>query len=251
MSIPSFRLDGKRALITGAGKGIGAAAAEALAAFGAEVTLVARTRADIEGVAAAIDAAGGKASWKVADVTDKAAITALIEDGDANDILVNNAGMNRTDTFIDVKEEDFDAIYALNVRACFFTAQAFARRLVREGRKGSIVNMSSQMGHVGAATRSVYCGTKWAIEGMTKAIAVDLAPAGIRVNTVCPTFVETPMASGFLKSDAFKAEVLSKIKLGRIGTVGDITGAVVFLASDASALMTGSSIVVDGGWTAD
>jgi len=251
MSIPSFRLDGKRALITGAGKGIGAAAAEALAAFGAEVTLVARTRADIEGVAAAIDAAGGKASWKVADVTDKAAITALIEDGETNDILVNNAGMNRTDTFVDVKEEDFDAIYALNVRACFFTAQAFARRLLREGRKGSIVNMSSQMGHVGAATRSVYCGTKWAIEGMTKATAVDLAPAGIRVNTVCPTFVETPMASGFLKSDAFKAEVLSKIKLGRIGTVGDITGAVVFLASDASALMTGSSIVVDGGWTAD
>jgi NAD(P)-dependent dehydrogenase (short-subunit alcohol dehydrogenase family) len=251
MSIPNFRLDGKRALITGAGRGIGAAAAEALAAFGAQVTLVSRTGSDIEDLAARINASGGKAFWKVGDVTDSRAMAALVDDGEAHDVLVNNAGMNRTDTFIDVKEEDFDAIYALNVRACFFAAQAFARRLVREARPGSIINMSSQMGHVGAATRSVYCGTKWAIEGMTKAIAVDLAPAGIRVNTICPTFVETPMANSFLKSDGFKAEVLSKIKLGRIGTVGDITGAVVFLASDASALMTGSSIIVDGGWTAD
>lgn len=251
MSIPSFRLDGKRALITGAGRGIGAAAAEALAAFGAQVTLVSRTGSDIEDLAAKINASGGKASWKVGDVTDRRAMAALVDDGEAHDVLVNNAGMNRTDTFIDVKEEDFDAIYALNVRACFFAAQDLARRLVREGRPGSIINMSSQMGHVGAATRSVYCGTKWAIEGMTKAIAVDLAPAGVRVNTICPTFVETPLANSFLKSDGFKAEVLSKIKLGRIGTVGDITGAVVFLASDASALMTGSSIIVDGGWTAD
>lgn len=252
MSVPSFRLEGKRALITGAGRGIGAAAAEALAAFGAQVTLVSRTGSEIEELAGKINASGGgKASWKVADVTDKSAMTALFEDGEAHDVLVNNAGMNRTNTFIDVKEEDFDAIYALNVRACFFVAQAFARRLVRDNHSGSIINMSSQMGHVGGATRSVYCGTKWAIEGMTKAIAIDLAPAGIRVNTICPTFVETPMVKGFLKAEAFKAEVLSKIKLGRLGSVGDITGAVVFLASDASALMTGSSIVVDGGWTAD
>jgi NAD(P)-dependent dehydrogenase (short-subunit alcohol dehydrogenase family) len=251
MSVPNFRLDGKRALVTGAGRGIGAASAEALAAFGAEVTLLSRTGAEIEELAGKINASGGKAVWKTADVTDKAAFAALVEDGPAHDVLVNNAGMNRTDTFIEVKEEDFDAIYALNVRACFFGAQAFARRLVREKREGSIINMSSQMGHVGAATRSVYCGTKWAIEGMTKAIAVDLAPAGIRVNTICPTFIETPMANTFLKSDAFKTEVLSKIKLGRIGQVGDITGAVIFLASNASALMTGSSIIVDGGWTAD
>ena len=250
-AVPDFRLEGKRALITGAGRGIGAAAAEALAAYGAEVMLVARTGADVEALAERIRAAGGRADWAVADVQDTGAMARLIGAGAPFDVLLNNAGMNRTATFVEVKEEDFDAIYALNVRACFFTAQAFARRLVAERRPGSIINMSSQMGHVGAATRSVYCGTKWALEGMTKAMAVDLAPDGIRVNTICPTFVETPLASSFLKSPEFKAEVLSKIKLGRIGSVGDITGAVVFLASEASALMTGSSIVIDGGWTAD
>jgi NAD(P)-dependent dehydrogenase (short-subunit alcohol dehydrogenase family) len=166
-------------------------------------------------------------------------------------VLVNNAGMNRTNPFLDVTQADFDDIMGLNLRASFFVAQIVARRMVEQGVSGSIINMSSQMGHVGAATRSVYCASKWAMEGMTKAVAIDLAPHKIRVNTVCPTFVETPLAQNFLKNEAFKAEVLSKIKLGRIGHVDDITGAVVFLASDASSLMTGSSMVIDGGWTAD
>ncbi|MDF3214410.1 MULTISPECIES: SDR family NAD(P)-dependent oxidoreductase, partial [Mesorhizobium] len=157
----------------------------------------------------------------------------------------------RTNPFLDVTQADFDDIMGLNLRASFFVAQIVARRMVEQGVSGSIINMSSQMGHVGAATRSVYCASKWAMEGMTKAVAIDLAPHKIRVNTVCPTFVETPLAQNFLKNEAFKAEVLSKIKLGRIGHVGDITGAVVFLASDASSLMTGSSMVIDGGWTAD
>ncbi|RUT98523.1 SDR family oxidoreductase [Mesorhizobium sp. M7A.T.Ca.TU.009.01.3.2] len=159
--------------------------------------------------------------------------------------------MNRTNPFLDVTQADFDDIMGLNLRASFFVAQIVARRMVEQGVSGSIINMSSQMGHVGAATRSVYCASKWAMEGMTKATAIDLAPYKIRVNTVCPTFVETPLAQNFLKNEAFRAEVLSKIKLGRIGHVDDITGAVVFLASDASSLMTGSSMIIDGGWTAD
>lgn len=248
---PSFRLDGKRAMVTGAGRGIGLAAAQSLAGYGASVSLLARTRADVEKAAREIEADGGKAEAFAIDVEDIDAVERFLSERPAFDILVNNAGFNRTAPFLDVTREDFDAIIALNVRAAFFVAQAVARRMATEGVAGSIINMSSQMGHVGAANRSVYCASKWAMEGMTKAAAVDLAPQHIRINTICPTFVETPLASTFLNDPEFKKEVLSKIKLGRIGKVDDITGAVVFLASDASSLMTGSSIVVDGGWTAD
>ena len=154
-------------------------------------------------------------------------------------------------TFLDVTEAQYDTIMTLNVRAAYFVAQAVAQRLVAAGKSGSIINVSSQMGHVGAATRTVYCASKWAMEGMTRAMAVDLAPHGIRVNTICPTFVETPLARRMLENEKFRSEVLSKIKFGRLGQVGDLTGAIVYLASDASSLMTGTSMIIDGGWTAD
>lgn len=248
---PSFRLDGKRALITGAGRGIGLAAASAMSDAGANVTLVARSADEIEALAKAIRSRGGRAAALPLDVTDLAAVERIAAAHEPFDILVNSAGTNRPAPFLDVAVEDYDAIMGLNVRSLFFVSQAVARRMRESGRPGSIIQISSQMGHVGAATRSVYCGSKWAIEGMTKAMAMDLAPFGIRVNTVGPTFIETPLSTRFLKDEKFKRDVLSKIKLGRIGRVEDVTGAIVFLASDASALMTGSAIVVDGGWTAD
>jgi NAD(P)-dependent dehydrogenase (short-subunit alcohol dehydrogenase family) len=248
---PSFRLDGKRALITGAGRGIGLASASAMSDAGADVTLVARSTDEVEALAQAIRSRGGRAAALPLDVTDLSTVERMAATNEPFDILVNSAGVNHPAPFLDVTVEDYDAIMGLNVRSLFFVSQAVARRMRESGRPGSIVQISSQMGHVGAATRSVYCGSKWAIEGMTKAMAVDLAPFGIRVNTVGPTFVETPLSTRFLNDEKFKRDVLSRIKLGRIGRVEDVTGAIVFLASDASALMTGSAIVVDGGWTAD
>jgi NAD(P)-dependent dehydrogenase (short-subunit alcohol dehydrogenase family) len=167
------------------------------------------------------------------------------------DVVINNAGTNRPAPFADVTIEDFDAIFSINVRAAYFLAQAVARRLIAAERAGSIVNISSQMGHVGAVLRSVYCASKHAMEGFTKAMAIELAPHKIRVNSLAPTFIETPMTRPFFQNEAFRAEVVSKIKLGRLGQLDDLTGAIVFLASDASALMTGASLVIDGGWTAD
>ena len=248
---PSFRLDGKRALVTGAGRGIGLAAAAALAEAGAHVTLVARHAPEIKQAAAAVEATGGAASTLVLDVLDTAAAERAIATAEPFDILVNNAGTNRPKPFIDVTHDDFDAVMDLNLRAAFFMAQAVAKRLVEAGRPGSIINISSQMGHVGAANRTIYCASKWALEGLTKAMAVELAPHGIRVNTIGPTFIETPLTRPFFEDAAFKASVLTKIKLGRIGQVEDLMGAILFLAGDASALMTGSALVVDGGWTAD
>jgi len=248
---PSLRLDGKRALVTGAGRGIGLAAAAALAEAGAHVALMARSADEIEAAAAAIQAGGGSAEALPLDAADMAAVAAALEAREPFDVLVNNAGTNRPAGFLDVTPEDFDAVVGLNLRAAFFMAQAVARRLAAAGKGGSIIQMSSQMGHVGGPRRSVYCATKHALEGMTKAMAIDLGPLGIRVNTVCPTFIETPMTRPFLEDAAFREWVLGKIKLGRIGKVEDLMGPVVFLASDASALMTGSAMMLDGGWTAE
>lgn len=248
---PSFRLDGKRALVTGGGRGIGLAAASALAAAGAHVTLAARTKAEIEDAAAAIRARGEKADALVLDVTNIDAARQALAAAEPYHVLVNNAGMNRPAYLPDVKVEDFDAIFALNVRAAFFMAQTVALRLIETKQPGSIINISSQMGHVGAARRAVYCASKHAMEGFTKAMAIELAPHNIRVNSLGPTFLETPMTKPFFENKAFRDEVLSKIKLGRLGQLEELNGAIVFLASDASSLMTGSALMLDGGWTAE
>ena len=250
-AIPSFDLAGKRALVTGASRGIGLAAAQALAAYGAHVTLIARASRDLDEAVTALAAAGYSADALALDVNDTTKARELISARAPYDILVNNAGVNFPVTFLDVTEAQYDAIMTLNVCSLYFIAQVVAAKLVASGKPGSIINISSQMGHVGAAIRTVYCASKWAVEGLTKAMAVDLAPHAIRVNTIGPTFVETPLTAPFLADEAFKRQVLSKIKLGRVGQVGDLTGAIVYLASDASSLMTGASIVIDGGWTAD
>ena len=248
---PSLRVDGLRALVTGAGRGIGLAAAAALAEAGGHVTLAARTAAEVEAAAEAIRAAGGRADALALDVRDAAAVAAALAAREPYDVLVNNAGCNRPGPFVDATAEDFDAVLGLNLRAAFFTAQAFVRRLVAAGRPGSIINMSSQMGHVGAVGRTIYCASKHAVEGLTKALAVELAPLGIRVNSICPTFIETPLTEPYFRDESFRRAVLAKIKLGRLGRPEDLMAAVVFLASPGAALMTGSSLVIDGGWTAD
>ncbi len=248
---PSFRLDGLRALVTGAGRGIGLAMAAALAEAGAEVTLAARTSAEIEAGAEAIRVSGGRAGAAVLDVSDLAAVAAFFAARPAFHVLVNNAGTNRPGPIWNVTEADYDSVLDLNVKSAFFVAQACAKAMIVEGLQGSLIHIGSQMGHVGGPNRSLYCASKWALEGMNKAFALDLAPYRIRSNTIAPTFIETPLTKPYFEDPAFKASVIAKIKLGRIGTVQDLMGAAVFLASDASALMTGSSLVVDGGWTAD
>lgn len=248
---PSFRLDGRRALVTGGGRGIGLTAASALADTGAHVTLVARTEREIEEAAAAIRARGQQAESLALDITDVDATHKALAERAPYQILVNNAGINRPKMLPDVTVEDFDAIFSLNVRAAFFMAQTVALRLLEAKLSGSIINISSQMGHVGAARRTVYCASKHAMEGFTKAMAIELAPHNIRVNSLGPTFLETPMTRPFFENKAFRDEVLGKIKLGRLGQLEEITGAIVFLASDASSLMTGSALVLDGGWTAE
>ena len=248
---PTFRLDGKRALVTGAGRGIGLAAASALAQFGAEVTLIARTTSEIDAVATRLNAEGLKADAATLDVTDQSSVTAFFKQREAFDILVNNAGTNRPKPMYDASEDDFDAVFDLNVKSAFFVTQACVRSMMAEKRPGSLIHMGSQMGHVGGPNRSLYCGSKWALEGMNKAFALDLAKYGIRSNTIAPTFIETPLTKPMFEDQAFLDSVLTKIKTGRLGQVTDLTGAIVFLASDASSLMTGTSLVIDGGWTAD
>ena len=248
---PSFRLDGRRALVTGAGRGIGLALAAALAQAGAAVTLAARTEAEIAAAADAICAGGGDAVAAMLDVADLDAVAAFFAERPAFHILVNNAGTNRPKPMQEVTPADYDAVLDLNVRSAFFVAQGAARRMIAEGIAGSLIHVGSQMGHVGGPNRSLYCASKWALEGMSKAFALDLAGHAIRSNTLAPTFIETPLTKPFFEDAAFKASVLAKIKLGRIGQVEDLMGAALFLASDASAMVTGTSLLVDGGWTAD
>lgn len=248
---PSFRLDGRRALVTGASSGIGLAAAAALAGAGAEVWLVARRNAELITVRDAIRAAGGMAQAQALDIADLDATAAFITAQGPFDVLVNAAGMARHAPALQTLPQDFDAVSALNIRAAYFLTREVARGLIAAGRPGSLINVSSQMGLVGGPDRAVYAATKHALEGMTKAMATEWGPQGIRVNTLCPTFIRTPLAEQTLSDPARRAWVLSKIRLGRLGEVEDIMGPVVFLASNASAMVTGTHLLVDGGWTAE
>jgi NAD(P)-dependent dehydrogenase (short-subunit alcohol dehydrogenase family) len=248
---PSFRLDGRRALVAGASSGIGAACAVALAEAGAEVTLCARRDPELRALADEMGGAGMAAQTLPLDITDVAATEAALGRLPAFDILVNSAGMARHSPATDTTPQDFDLASNLNFRAAYFLTRTVAARLIAEGRPGSLINISSQMGHVGGPDRAVYAATKHAVEGMTKSMAIEWGPHGIRVNTLCPTFIRTPLAEQTLQNPERHAWILSKIKLGRVGEVADIMGPVVFLASDASALVTGTHLLVDGGWTAE
>ena len=243
-------LEGKSAVVTGAGRGIGRAVALALAAAGAELVLNSRTAADLDAVAAEINAAGGKAAPLPFDVTDTAAARSAIASLLRLDILVNNAGVNRPQPFLEVDEATLDRMLALNVKAAFIVAQAAARHMVRAG-SGVIINMSSQMGHVGSERdRTAYVITKHALEGLTTAMAVELASNGVRVASLAPTFIETPLTKPFFDDPVTRKWILDRIPLGRAGTVEEVAHAVVFLASPAASLVTGSSLLADGGWTA-
>jgi NAD(P)-dependent dehydrogenase (short-subunit alcohol dehydrogenase family) len=247
---PSMRLDGLVGVVTGAGRGLGRGCALALADAGAEVVLVARTQAELDALARDIRGRGGQARALVCDLLDARQVADRIETLERIDILVNNAGMNIPEPFVQVTEEHLDRMLNLNVKAAFVVAQAVSRRMIAGGRGGAIIQMSSQMGHVGAPNRTVYCTTKWALEGLTKAMAVELAPHRIRVNAIGPTFILTPLTRPFFESKAFSDYAMSNISLGRLGEIEDIMGAVVFLASPAAALITGASLTIDGGWTA-
>ena len=254
---PSFRLSGRCALVTGGSKGIGLAAAAALLQAGADVTIAARSETDLDLAAQQLRDARSRSDQIInaerLDVTDARAVAAMVARQAVQqpfDILVNNAGMNRPGTLADMEDANLDAVLDLNVKAAFYVAREVVKALLAAGRGGSIINMSSQMGHVGGPRRTLYCATKHAIEGMTKALAWEVGRQGIRVNSLCPTYIETDLTAQMLNDPEFRAFAENGTALGRIGRVEEIMGAVVFLASDASALMTGTSLVIDGGWTA-
>ena len=247
---PSFRLDGRNALVTGAGRGIGMGASIALAEAGANVTLVSRTEYELKTLSDYLNNKGHNTSFVPLDVNNESDVKNLIENSDPFEILVNNAGTNRPAKLVDTKIEDFDYVMSLNVRSVVSLTKVVVDKMIKNKVKGSIINVSSQMGHVGGPNRTTYCSSKFAIEGFTKSLAIELALDGISVNTVCPTFIQTPMTEPFLKDDEFKKATIGMIPLGRLGEIKDVMGPFVFLASDASSLMTGSSVLVDGGWTA-
>ncbi|MEL6167257.1 MAG: SDR family oxidoreductase [Pseudomonadota bacterium] len=248
---PAFRLDGRRALVTGASRGIGLGCATALAEAGAHVVMVARGAKELDAAVEALNRAGLEAEALRLDVTDADAVCDALAIAGPFDVLVNSAGIARHAPALDTNLADFDAVMAINVRAAFVLATEVARGLVAAGRPGSIIQISSQMGLVGGQDRAVYCATKHAVEGMTKAMAIEWAPDRIRVNTICPTFIRTPLAEQTLSIPERRRWIEDKIKLGRVGEIEDIMGAVIYLASDAAALVTGTHLLVDGGWTAD
>ncbi len=249
-STPSFRLDNKRSLVTGAGKGIGLAASIALAEAGSEVVMISRTKKDLDSLKSYITKKGYKAYYEVLDITKTGCIESFLNNEKPFDILVNNAGSNQPSAFINFKNKDLDRILSLNIKSVFKLTKIVVNKMLKHGLNGSIINVSSQMGHVGAKNRTIYCSSKFALEGLTKSLAIELAPKGIRVNSICPTFIETPLTKPFLADKEFKKEVVSKIPLGRLGQVEELMGSFVFLASEASSLITGTSLIIDGGWTA-
>ena len=245
---PSFRLDGKVALVVGASSGIGQAAAVALAEAGAEVTLAARSADKLERTVAALREHGLSASSLELDVQDVEATERAIAAGPVFDILINSAGLARHGPALETRIADFDTVMGINVRGAYFVTRAVAQKLVAVGRPGSLINISSQMALVGGIDRAVYSATKHAVEGFTKSMAIEWGRNGIRVNTICPTFIRTPLAEQTFANPERVRWIEEKIKLGRVGEVEDIMGPVTFLASDAAAMITGSALVVDGGW---
>jgi NAD(P)-dependent dehydrogenase (short-subunit alcohol dehydrogenase family) len=248
---PSLRLDGKRALVTGASSGIGLACAVALAEAGAEVTAAARSADKLAALVQAAIGKGLKMQACALDVSDLSAVAAKLEKSATFDILVNSAGMARHGPAVETRAEDFDAVMAINLRGAYFLSQQVAKKMIAAGSGGSIINISSQMAHVGGIERSVYCASKSAVEGFTKAMAIEWGPHQVRINTICPTFVRTALTESTFQNPERRAWIEDKIKLGRVGEVEDMMGGVVFFASDAAALITGTSLLIDGGWTAD
>jgi len=250
MQVPNFNLAGKRALITGGSRGLGFYAAKALAQAGAHITLVARSKESLESAQEELKQAGHNCEILTLDITDSGAVDACLEKNQPYQILVNNAGMNRPKNLVDLKNEDIDAVLDLNVKAVFYVTRKVTQQLLAAKLSGSVINISSQMGVVGSPRRTLYCASKHAIEGMTKALAWELGPDNIRVNTICPTFIHTDMTASMLTDPEFHEWVIKKIALGRVGQPEEIMGAVVFLASPASSLVTGSALMLDGGWSA-
>ena len=254
LEMPSFRLDDKLALVTGAGRGLGAAIATGFAQAGAEVVLLGRTRSYLEELSAKIGAGGGRSRVVECDVTDDKVLRNAIANLPSLDIVVINAGTNFPEPFVDVSDEHLDIMLDLNVRACFVVAQASVKKMLenpsRAEKGGAVINMSSQMGHVGSPNRTVYCMTKHALEGLTKAMAVELAPQNIRVNSIGPTFADTPLVRKIVDTPEKREFIMSRIPMGKLATLGDIAAAAVYLASPAAAMVTGTHLIVDGGWTA-
>ena len=254
MYLQNFKVINKTALVTGAGKGIGKACAIALAEAGANLIILSRTKSDLDKVEKQITKLKRKCQSYICDVSNYDEVQNVFNRISILDILVNNAGTNRPDHFTKIKKEDMDYVVDLNTKAAFHVAQMGSNVMLKsKNRKlkgGSIINMSSQLGKVGAPNRSIYNMTKFGLEGLTRGMALDLAKSNIRVNTICPTFVETPMVKNFFKDKKFKKAMMDNIPLGRLATDSDIATAVVYLASNASSMITGSSLVIDGGWTA-
>ncbi|WP_160012180.1 SDR family NAD(P)-dependent oxidoreductase [Rhizobium sp. 18055] len=248
---PSFRLDGKKALVVGASSGIGFASAVALAEAGAAVSVAARQSPKLDEAAKSINGAGFSADAIALDITNVESVSETIASKGPFDILVNSAGLAIHGPAVDTNFRDFDAVFSINVRGAYFLLQAVAKGLISRAMSGSLMTISSQMAHVGGIDRAVYSGTKHAIEGITKSMAIEWGKLGIRVNTICPTFIRTPLTEQTFSNPDRVKWISEKIKLGRVGEVEDIMAAVVYLASDASAMVTGTALRVDGGWTAE
>ena len=248
---PSLRLDGLCALVTGASSGIGLGCAVALAEAGAHVVLASRNIKALNEVAEALSLNGYSAETLELDISDLSSVQAIFKNQKSFDILVNSAGLGRHTPSLDTSAEDFDEVMDVNLRGAYFLTQTVAKALIKAKKPGSLINISSQMGHVGGVDRAVYAASKHAVEGFTKAMAIEWGSHEIRVNTICPTFIRTPLTQSTFDNPDRKKWIEDKIKLGRVGEVEDVMGAVVFLASDASSMITGTALMIDGGWTAD